>query len=1679
MLRRRQTLLTFMALFCLCVASARTYAAYVVETVSGTAFDSTSSTVTWNRDSSLTGYPRDDDFQLVNIGFTFYLGQTGYTQVRILSNGALHFGADQGFYKDYTNEALPIEGACTGTCPGYEEPADRAILGYWDDLEPSLGGSVTYSTLGSAPNRRFVASWNGVPRYNGAGTSYSLQIVLYENGNVLFRYGNDNANGASATIGIEVDNSDYTQYSFDTVSVNDATDLLWRREFPALSAAAASCTTPNQVTVDFAAPVSPARAVDVSNYSLDNGASVLSASLVDSDTVLLTTSSLSLGVTYTLQTTYPTQSLSFSLDDPTSADFSDDFSSGGYSGGSGAWSGSWQEVDDNGSASSGFVRVSGGAARFNGYFSFGYPGLYREVDLSSYSSATLTYSYSTTNNLEGSDSFGVEVSANGGSSYTVVASYSNEASGTATIDLTPYLSANTRIRFRISSNYNNYDEFMYIDNVTIAARGAPSACGFSAIAIWRMEDEVWNGSAGEVSDASGNNLSGRAYNGAQTLDAAPAIASDPGTCAYAEFDGSSQYIEIADNNLLDITDNLTVSAWVYPTQIPTSELKTILSKDENYEFHIDSSGEIYWWWNDSSGTSRSITTSGANMVANAWRHVVITYESGAQRVYVDGVVRGSSSYTGTLLTNSDPLQIGQDQGYSVRYFSGRIDEVQIYNKTLSATDVGDLYVETHPCEGSGACLGTFPDAISSHSTGTISFGYNSQVIDSPDNILEAGTVSVTGSSSVLSCTSTTCVASGGAVDALNPGTFPDTSVYVTDLSVSGAGTLGGATNQYRTVSVSDASVMNVSSAYSEYFINQLSIGYQGKVNLQPGDYWINQLTLGSEVEINVTGSGTARLFVNQSLSIGYQDYLNAPGGSPSNASRLLLYAYGNVIFSSAVTFSGVLYSAGDVSLGYQNKIYGAITAEDVSSNSDVDVTYNSGSVSALDYGALCSVGALNRFIITTGSTASTCLPHTVRIEAQDSSGATLSTYAGTVALSTSRSRGVWAVQTGAGTLSPDPDSSDDGAAAYTFSAADAGVAELTLSNNLAESLTLSATDTDASISGVGGPIQFLDNILYIEENDSLDYDLIAGRRHNFKVSLIAKDPGAAGSCGPVEEYDGGVNLKAWLTRSSADPAGVAPQIVGNSTATLPDSQPASANLNLSFTSGEATFAWDTSDVGAYVLNLRDDSSGLILDESDNPLTIASDNASAPWIVRPFVIRVDAVGNPAATGPSGGAYRKAGADFTLNVGGLLYQTADDLDGDGQADAGADLSGNGLAPAFGNEGETVQLSVSSIAPAPNGALSGDLSLPGGSTLFSGGQASGVYQFSEVGVINLSAVIDDSNYLGAGSARTAKISGASGDIGRFYPAYLAVSANTPTFTPPWACAFTYQDQSFPYDVSPVLTLVGKNVAGATTLNYDAAYFKFSNTLQSNRSYSDASGRSSILSFDSSGASLSLSTGAAYDGSGTLSLSGDVFTYQKTNSPPLADDDPFAANVNLTFAATDLQDSDGACYKTSDADACLDFAITGIAGTEIRYGRLRMENAYGPETSSLELPMYIEHWNGARFVENASDSCTSYSSSPATLAMSSYSGNLNSGETRAEVAGNPGAGGAFASAVYPDGQEVYLTSPGIGNEGTVGLRYNTDLWLRFDWDGDNSLDNPSATATFGQYRGHDRIIYWREVTQ
>jgi len=132
--------------------------------------------------------------QTIPFEFSFY--GTTYNQFFVGSNGVLGFAADN--LASYANAAIP----------SVAEP-NAAIYAYWDDLDPSAGGSVKVGVVGVPPHRKLVVSWVGVPHFL-TSSCMTFQAVLCEgSGDTVLQYlevqPDDELYGAgrSATVGIE------------------------------------------------------------------------------------------------------------------------------------------------------------------------------------------------------------------------------------------------------------------------------------------------------------------------------------------------------------------------------------------------------------------------------------------------------------------------------------------------------------------------------------------------------------------------------------------------------------------------------------------------------------------------------------------------------------------------------------------------------------------------------------------------------------------------------------------------------------------------------------------------------------------------------------------------------------------------------------------------------------------------------------------------------------------------------------------------------------------------------------------------------------------------------------------------------------------------------------------------------------------------------------------------------------------------------------------------------------------------------------------------------------------------------------------------------------------------------------------------------------------------------------
>jgi len=945
------------------------------------------------------------------------------------------------------------------------------------------------------------------------------------------------------------------------------------------------------------------------------------------------------------------------------------------------------------------------------------------------------------------------------------------------------------------------------------------------------------------------------------------------------------------------------------------------------------------------------------------------------------------------------------------------------------------------------------------------------------------------------CDGSNCTASGSTAESssvtIQTGDASDGDIDVGNNKSETVGDSGD--NEFKEVKTGNSnSSLTFSSNESVYYF-QKSWDVKGTITMAPGDYWIEEsLVLNNNTNVVVSPAGTVRIYVKKSVDIKSGVDLNNPG----DAGQLLLYAKESITVYNGATVNGYIYSEKDVVIENNASISGGVSAsEKIDIKNNATINYVDPNSAGGDYGAFCdiAVAGVDHFEVDVGSNASVCSPQdiTLRVCANSDCSSLVTDYVGTVNLTTSTNHGDWAIDTGSGSLSPDPDSNDDGAASYTFVVADGGDVVLDLTNTHAETLTVSADDTSLSMTATSTNLTFSENAFVISSIDSLGDDVVAGRNHSFRAQMWQKDP-STGNCSVATNYNV-TDVKAWITRDGNDPGGAAPSAVSASeTQSLPSAEPGSTNLTLPFVSGVADVSLSTSDVGKYSLSFKDD--GLTF--SDQSI-VGTSNTLA---VRPFGFDVQVTGNPAATDESGAAFTPAGSNFTVTVRAVAWASGDDSDNDGIPDNhddtspsgsapgnNASLSTNATLPSFGQEGVAEEVALSAYLSQPSGGTNPGLS---GTTVlnsFSAGSDSTTQvKYTEVGIIEIAATINDGDYLGTGASATAKMIGRSGYVGRFVPARFEISnGNVTDAHSGGANDFTYLAQAF----TATFDLEAQNGAGARTTNYTGVFAKMVVAditfglldLTSPASLTTRISNSKSLSWSSGTAAIAASLTVSRDADGDMDVDSNDLTGQ-------------LSNLQVGAFATD---SDGVLTTNLDLDVDLDSTDDHvlIGATNQRFGRLFTASAWGPESAGLAVPLRVEYWNGSTWIASPEDETQILRTDFTFTDASSNSADISVDPITAPVGSNP----AVSYTNDPAGNTTIDFGDGAGNgsgdagmfvgaPGATGLfTMDVDLssypWLRFDWnqDGDYTNDNntPSATINFETYRGHDRVIYWREVLQ
>jgi len=200
-------------------------------------------------------------------------------------------------------------------------------------------------------------------------------------------------------------------------------------------------------------------------------------------------------------------------------------------------------------------------------------------------------------------------------------------------------------------------------------------------------DESGNGNNGTVNGAT---LSSDRFNKARS--------------AYS-FDGINDYISLGQNSILRPSKEISISVWTKIKELKNEHGGGIFhncvdANEVESGYRIDTySNFCNWWVQTINGKTDDYTYGQAYFPAdlNIWIHIVGTFDGRTGKLYFNGVEKSKFEKSGNINWVNSPLdaRIGMSYPteYFIQYFNGLIDDIRIYNRALTETEIKQLYNE--------------------------------------------------------------------------------------------------------------------------------------------------------------------------------------------------------------------------------------------------------------------------------------------------------------------------------------------------------------------------------------------------------------------------------------------------------------------------------------------------------------------------------------------------------------------------------------------------------------------------------------------------------------------------------------------------------------------------------------------------------------------------------------------------------------------------------------------------------------------------------------------------------------------------------------------------------------------------------------------------------------------------
>jgi uncharacterized delta-60 repeat protein len=222
---------------------------------------------------------------------------------------------------------------------------------------------------------------------------------------------------------------------------------------------------------------------------------------------------------------------------------------------------------------------------------------------------------------------------------------------------------------------------------------------------------LWHKAEGNALDSSGNNNNGTLVNGATFA---------PGKVGQAYTFSGTDYVQVPDSPSLDVTTEFTMDAWINPSVLHNGvPMGGIISKigggggNNGYQFGLTTNNTQLWCQFNAPGEpwpqNQLIATVPGGVPLNQWTHVACTYDHADIKIFANGALIGTQNIgPKTVVNTSSSLRISSDDNNNV-FFTGRIDEPEVYNRALSQAEIQSIVDAGSGGQCGATCAITSPE----------------------------------------------------------------------------------------------------------------------------------------------------------------------------------------------------------------------------------------------------------------------------------------------------------------------------------------------------------------------------------------------------------------------------------------------------------------------------------------------------------------------------------------------------------------------------------------------------------------------------------------------------------------------------------------------------------------------------------------------------------------------------------------------------------------------------------------------------------------------------------------------------------------------------------------------------------------------------------------------------------